>query len=40
MQVERGLVMVIHEEDLSDGDRSVVGVATTRDKDLEMIKEY
>lgn len=40
MQVERGLVMVIHEEDLSDGDRSVIGVATTRDKALEMIREY
>ena len=40
MEVERGLVMVIHEEDLSDGDRSVVGVATTRDKALEMVREY
>ena len=34
MQVERGLVIVIHEEDLSDGDGSVIGVATTRDNTL------
>lgn len=40
MEVERGLAMVIHEKDLSDNDRSVIGVATTRDKALEMIREY
>lgn len=40
MEIERGLVMVIHEKDLSDGDRSVVGVATTRKEALRMIEEY
>lgn len=40
MQVERGLVIVIHEKDLSDNDRSVIGVATTRKEALRMIKEY
>ena len=40
MEVERGLVMVIHEKDLSDNGRSVIGVATTREKALEMIREY
>ena len=40
MEIERGLVLVIHEKDLSDGDRSVVGVATTRKEALRMIEEY
>jgi len=40
MEIERGLVLVIHEKDLSDGDRSVVGVATTREEALRMINEH
>ena len=40
MEIERGLVIVIHERDLTDGDRSVVGVATNREKALKLINEY
>lgn len=40
MEIERGLVLVIHEKDLSDGDRSVVGVSTTREEALRMINEH
>ena len=40
MKIERGLVLVIHEKDLTNGDRSVVGVATTRKEALRMIEEY
>ena len=32
--------MVIHETDLSNGERSVVGVATNREEALKMINEY
>lgn len=39
MEIERGLVLVIHEKDLENGDRSVVGVATTREEALRMINE-
>lgn len=40
MQVERGLVMVIHEEDVTDGNRTVIGVVTNRKEALKMIEEY
>ena len=40
MEIERRLVLVIHEKDLTNGDRSVVGVATTRKEALRMIEEY
>jgi hypothetical protein len=33
-------VIVIHEKDKSDNDRSVIGVASSREKALEMIDEY
>lgn len=40
MEIERGLVMVIHEMDLSDRERIVIGVATNRKEALEIIREY
>lgn len=40
MEIERGLVMIIHEKDLSDKNRSVIGVATNRENALRMINEY
>jgi len=33
-------IIVIHEKDKSDNDRSVIGVATSRAKALEMMDEY
>lgn len=40
MEIKRGLVMVIHEKDLSDKEEIVIGVATNREEALRMIKEY
>lgn len=40
MEIKRGLVMVIYEEDLSDKEKSVIGVATNREESLKMIEEY
>ncbi len=33
-------IIVIHEKDKSDNDKSVIGVATSRANALEMIAEY
>lgn len=40
MKSENKFVMVIHEKDLEDKDRRVIGVATTRVDALKMITEY
>lgn len=40
MKSENKFVMVIHEKDLEDKDRRVIGVATTREDALKMITEY
>ena len=37
---KRQSVIVIHEKDLSDGERMVIGVVSSRAIALELIKEY
>ena len=40
MEVSKGIVMVIMETDLEDKGVRVIGVATSREEALDMIKEY